>query len=45
MKMDKYVSSSLEKITKNINDIEKVVVTILGAEKTKAKKDKETVRI
>ena len=37
MKMDKYVSSSLEKITKNINDIEKVVVTILG-EKTKQKK-------
>ncbi len=44
MKMDKYVSSSLTKITKNIFDIEKVVVTILGAEKSKAKKDKEARR-
>ena len=43
MKMDKYVSSSLEKITKNIFDIEKVVVTILGDERTKAKKDKEKI--
>ena len=36
MKMDKYVSSSLTKITKNVFDVEKVVVTILGDERTKA---------
>jgi len=38
--MDKFVSSSLQKIAKNINDVEEVVVTILGAEKTKAKSDR-----
>lgn len=43
MKMDKYVSSSLTKITKNIFDVEKVVVTILGDEKTKAKRDKQAI--
>ena len=35
--MDKYVSSSLTKITKNVFDVEKVVVTILGDERTKKK--------
>lgn len=44
MMMDKYVSSSLTKITKNIFDIEKVVVTILGDEKTKAKRDNQAIR-
>ena len=41
MKMDKYVSSSLTKITKNVFDVEKVVVTILGDERTKAKRDNQ----
>ena len=44
MKMDKYVSSSLTKITKNIFDVEKVVVTILGDERTKAKRDNQARR-
>ena len=42
MKMDKYVSSSLTKITKNVFDVEKVVVTILGDERTKAKRDNQS---
>ena len=44
MKMDKYVSSSLTKITKNVFDVEKVVVTILGDERTKAKRDNQANR-